>query len=93
MAPDLAAMHLRALKGVIKEYANFSLIDINIPLTTCDRMYETGRYSDLTIICGDRHFKVHRHIMQAQSEVFSKMLAGKFKVWINKAAAEQSVLT
>ena len=43
-------------------------------------MLESGKYSDFTITCGDRTFKVHRGIICAQSDFFQAVCASKFKV-------------
>lgn len=40
----------------------------------------SGLFSDLTIVCNDRKFHVHKSILWIQSEYFRKLLGGKFKV-------------
>ena len=47
-------------------------------MLTVPRLYISGIYSDLTIICGDQSFKVHKNILHLQSPYFRKMLSGKF---------------
>ncbi|GES66819.1 BTB/POZ domain protein [Aspergillus terreus] len=37
------------------------------------------RYSDLTIVCGDREFPAHRLVVCPQSEYFARACDGKFK--------------
>ena len=39
-----------------------------------------GEASDLTIICGEREWKVHKLVLCLNSDVFKKMLQGEFKV-------------
>lgn len=39
-----------------------------------------GEASDLTIICGEREWKVHKLVLCLNSDVFKKMLQGDFKV-------------
>ncbi|KAI9832043.1 MAG: hypothetical protein M1819_004587 [Sarea resinae] len=43
------------------------------------RSKETGQYSDLTIICGSRQFKVHRNIVCPQSKFFEVACNSGFK--------------
>ncbi|KAK5706182.1 hypothetical protein LTR97_001169 [Elasticomyces elasticus] len=49
-------------------------------------LYATGRYSDLTLVCGRRSFKVHKAVLHAHSSVFRTMLSGDF------AEANQSTI-
>ncbi|KAK5741665.1 hypothetical protein LTR17_003871 [Elasticomyces elasticus] len=42
-------------------------------------LYQSGRYSDLTLVCGKKRFKVHKCVLDTQSTVFRKMLGGDFK--------------
>ncbi|KAK5682742.1 hypothetical protein LTS10_005872 [Elasticomyces elasticus] len=49
-------------------------------------LYATGRYSDLTLVCGRRSFKVHKAVLHAHSSVFRAMLSGDF------AEANQSTI-
>ncbi|KAL4959525.1 BTB/POZ domain-containing protein [Aspergillus stella-maris] len=47
-----------------------------------DRMktlFQTGEYSDMTIICKNATFKVHRSILCPQSDFFKMAMAGNFK--------------
>lgn len=41
---------------------------------------EDGKFSDLTIVCGDRTFKAHRIVVCAQSEFFDVACSSLFKV-------------
>jgi len=49
-------------------------------LKQLDKSFNTGRYSDLTITCKARHWKVHSFQLSHQSEVLERMLHGRFKV-------------
>jgi speckle-type POZ protein len=40
----------------------------------------SSAFSDLTLICGGKVFKVHKVVLCTQSEVFRKLLDGNFKV-------------
>ncbi|TKA73843.1 hypothetical protein B0A55_07618 [Friedmanniomyces simplex] len=42
-------------------------------------LYSTGLYSDLTIVCRGREFRVHKAVLHTQSSVFRSMLGGKFR--------------
>lgn len=44
------------------------------------RLLETGRFSDFTITCTDRTFKVHKAILYARSSYFRDLLTSDFKV-------------
>jgi len=50
-------------------------------LKQLEKSFNTGRYSDLTITCGGRQWKVHSFQISHQSEVLEKMITGRFKVW------------
>ncbi|KAL8734282.1 MAG: hypothetical protein Q9181_003249 [Wetmoreana brouardii] len=41
--------------------------------------FESGKYSDLSIICRDREFRVHRHILCTASKFFAAACDGNFK--------------
>lgn len=45
-------------------------------------LLSSGLYSDITIVCGDKEFKVHKFALHTQSAYFRKLLAGKFKVLV-----------
>ncbi|KAI5361902.1 Putative BTB/POZ domain-containing protein [Septoria linicola] len=47
--------------------------------TGAKELLATGLYSDLTIICGDNEFKVHKFALHTQSAYFRKLLGGDFK--------------
>ncbi|KAL1999358.1 hypothetical protein VTN02DRAFT_4640 [Thermoascus thermophilus] len=42
------------------------------------QLLESGQYSDFTIICGDREFRVHQAIVCPQSKIFERACTGKF---------------
>lgn len=51
-------------------------------------LLDTGKYSDLTIICGDKKFKVHRSSVCVQSKPIAVMVdtgalvsAASFLLW------------
>lgn len=49
-------------------------------MLTSTRAYDSGDYSDLTIQCGSRTWKVHRLIIYSASTFFLKAGEGEFKV-------------
>lgn len=46
------------------------------------KLLEDGSYSDFTIRCGDREWKVHKAIVCSQSDIFDTAINGKFRVCI-----------
>lgn len=46
------------------------------------QLLESGQYSDFTIICGDREFRVHQAIVCPQSKIFERACTGQFVVCI-----------
>lgn len=40
----------------------------------------SGKYSDLTLTCGSRSWKVHKGVLCLQSDFFAKACDGDFKV-------------
>ncbi|KAL2005433.1 hypothetical protein VTN00DRAFT_2644 [Thermoascus crustaceus] len=42
------------------------------------QLLESGQYSDFTIICGDREFRVHQAIVCPQSKIFERACTGQF---------------
>ena len=40
----------------------------------------SGKYSDLTLTCGSRSWKVHKGVLCLQSDFFAKACDGNFKV-------------
>jgi hypothetical protein len=47
---------------------------------TARSLLSSGAFSDLTLTCGGKQFKVHKVVLCTQSAVFRKLLDGKFKV-------------
>ena len=45
-------------------------------------LLKEGKYSDLTLMCQDEEFKIHRNIVCAQSPVFAAAVDGGFKVCV-----------
>ncbi|KAF7186122.1 Kelch-like protein 40a [Pseudocercospora fuligena] len=41
--------------------------------------FDTNTFSDITFICGDKEFKLHRIVLATQSRVFAKLLMGDFR--------------
>lgn len=39
-----------------------------------------GKYSDMELVCDDKHFKVHSIIVLSQSEVLTVAVDGSFEV-------------
>lgn len=49
---------------------------------------ESGEYSDLTILCEDQHFSVHKVVVCSQSKVLAAAMKKGFKVlWSSLAMA------
>ena len=48
------------------------------------RLFKSGRFSDLTLVCGDAEFHVHKIVLYTQSDVFHSMLGLKYKVRISE---------
>jgi hypothetical protein len=42
-------------------------------------LLQSGKYSDLTLRCGGREFRVHRPIVCPHSPVFEAICSGEFK--------------
>ncbi|KAK5135153.1 hypothetical protein LTR08_005539 [Meristemomyces frigidus] len=43
------------------------------------RLFESGRYSDMTVVCGERSWKLHKNIVLEQSKTFENMFEGAFQ--------------
>ena len=53
-------------------------MSVNLPMI---RLYESGEYSDLTVVCGRDVYNVHKAIVCPRSEFFSKACRdGRWKV-------------
>ncbi|TKA63514.1 hypothetical protein B0A49_09072 [Cryomyces minteri] len=59
----------------MKEYAYNHLVVTMLTLTS---LFATSKYSDMTIRCANRTWKVHRAVLSAHSAVFAKMFDGPF---------------
>ncbi|KAK5124983.1 hypothetical protein LTR85_001173 [Meristemomyces frigidus] len=65
------------MENTIEEVTAKSQSELLISVT---RLFEVGEYSDLTIVCGPRTFKVHKATICPRSEVFwSACRKGCFK--------------
>lgn len=42
-------------------------------------MFESGKYSDLTIICGDKRYSVHRALLASRSTFFDGACRNPFR--------------
>lgn len=42
--------------------------------------YDAGRFTDVTIVCGDREFKCHKMVLCTQSKFFEAACFNGFKV-------------
>ena len=47
--------------------------------TRLSTLLESGKYSDLTLKCGSRNWKVHKSVLCIQSDFFAKACDGNFK--------------
>jgi hypothetical protein len=45
------------------------------------QLLQTGKYSDMTLVCAGKEFKLHRNIVCPQSSVIAAAVDGSFKVW------------
>ena len=48
-------------------------------LESVNESFESGRYSDFTVVCDGRQWKVHSFHLCHRSEVFERMIEGRFK--------------
>ena len=81
----------------LEHMANFfarSVLDsvLTRHLLTDIRVYDSGQYSDLTIRCGSRTWKVHRVIVYAASNFFLKAGEGAFQVRKNSHCPTRPIL-
>lgn len=49
-------------------------------------LMNSGQFSDLTLVCQDQKFKIHKLVACAQSSVIAAALKGEFKVSNDGAA-------
>lgn len=71
--------HKALFAGIARQVLTDTRSDM---ILTIIRAYDSGSYSDLTIQCGTRVWKVHRLIVYAASNYFFKAGEGDFKVGI-----------
>lgn len=74
MAPPMAPA--KALRASLKT----TTISNDTYLQRSAHYFSSGKYSDVTIACGPRKWKVHRLQLSQHSAVFEAMLQGHFKV-------------
>lgn len=48
--------------------------------TRLSTLLESGKYSDLTLLCGSRKWKAHKSVLCIQSDFFAKACDGDFQV-------------
>jgi hypothetical protein len=53
---------------------------VKIPATDSSSLYDTGKYTDMTVKCQGKEWKVHRAIVCSQSKPLAAAMDGKFKV-------------
>lgn len=44
-------------------------------------LMHTGKYSDMTLVCAEQEFKVHKMVVCSQSPVFAAAIDGPFQVF------------
>lgn len=49
------------------------------PVLSCPRMFETGKYSDLTVVCGSKSYPVHRALLASRSSFFDGACRNPFR--------------
>lgn len=64
-----------------KAYDTMSDIHMENMAAGIKSVFESSKYSDLTIRCKGNEFKVHRNILCPRSTFFTAACDGEFKVW------------
>jgi hypothetical protein len=57
-----------------------AVVGVEIVVNTVKLLLETGQFSDLTLVCQNKRFLVHRGIVCSRSPVWAAATEGKFKV-------------
>jgi hypothetical protein len=65
--PDLSAWKPFVGESVLRENTT------PCPTTNIHRLHSTGEHSDLTLVCGEKRWKVHKCIMSASSDYFHRV--------------------
>ncbi|KAI9778216.1 MAG: hypothetical protein M1839_008333 [Geoglossum umbratile] len=63
--------------------ANTETSDVQGLVKATASLFQSGKYSDLTITCGSEIFKVHRSVVCPRSQFFAAACNGKFKEGIS----------
>jgi hypothetical protein len=74
---------MESVVSKIKEYVHRSMISKFFypdPKQLAKSLLALDVFSDLTITCGDKEWKVHKNLLWIQSDYFRKLLDGDFKV-------------
>jgi hypothetical protein len=86
---------MEAVVDKIKEYVHRSIFKYlhTDPKQLAKSPLALDIFSDLTLTCGDKEWKVHKNLLWIQSDYFRKLLNGDFKVRKRKIATRQPSLT
>jgi hypothetical protein len=87
---------MEAVVDKIKEYVHRSISKYfhTDPKQLAESLLALDIFSDLTLTCGDKEWKVHKNLLWIQSDYFRKLLNGDFKVRKErKIATRQPSLT
>ena len=69
------------LMGSLREYLPaFPLLLDALDSNQTLRLYSHGEYSDLTISCGERHYRVHKSLVCQRLDFLATACRGDFKV-------------
>jgi hypothetical protein len=67
-------------QGLASLTAELVSCQVSVPCSDVLRLLKSGRYSNLTIKCGAKIFKVHRNVVAVQSKPLAAAVDGDFKV-------------